>query len=99
MDNMSKNKYLMNKMGMSCEDEFVNRAEVVPWYWFGITWDWAKEQDWWSEFMNVTWRELANHKQQDRVLDMQIGVREGLIDPVRFTDDIYKFLREREEDE
>lgn len=93
---MNRDKYLLGKIGVPYTAEFISWIEGTPWYWFGMIWDWANEQDWWEDFLQETWRELSNHRQQDRVLDMQMGVRMELINPQRFADDIYNFLQRRE---
>lgn len=89
-------KYLRKKIGIHYTAEFVNMVEDTPWCWFGIIWEWAAKQDWWTEFLSNNWRELINHRQQDRVIDMQIGIREELINPERFAEDIYNYLQKRE---
>lgn len=97
---MKKNvvEYLVGKMDVDYTDELDETLKEYPWVWFGTLWYWASIQDWWEEFRKESWRALAKHRAQDRVLDMQLGVKIESIDPNTFGTEVYNFLQGREDE-
>lgn len=66
------------------------RIVFYTWAGFGKLWEWAQKQDWWSEFNSG--RLLCY---MDEPEDSKMIININLIDPDRFADALYEYLKER----
>jgi hypothetical protein len=79
---MTREQFLCDKMGYEVPYSFP--PFFSTWEGFGDLFTWAKEQEWWKHFADVTW------KSNDGMI---IGdLLYNLIDPDRFADTVSKYL-------
>ena len=81
--NKERDKFLTESMG-ECWHEFSNNFST--WEGFGKLWEWAVKQEWFSDFL----------KHAEKIMKMPItGWIEYFVQPDRFADALYKFLKEK----
>lgn len=83
-----------------CGDDPHTNVELNTWEGFGKLWEWASSQEWWD---TPSWAEESYEQRKHKLNDSFIcyyGFHEGsdaleLINPDRFADAVYKYLKER----
>ena len=83
------------RANLGYEDQEVKRKKVInnnfsTWTGFGKLWSWAKEQDWWPSF-----KEISIGVDDEFNIPDGWPIDEEYIDPDKFADALYKFLKER----
>lgn len=72
------------------------RLDLSTWQGFGKLWEWAQQQEWWDKFL---------FEQESSYLSDSLGypetyamrwMGENLVNPDRFADAVYEYLKERE---
>ena len=76
--------------------------DFSAWEYFGILWEWSQKQKWWVNFLikneYLSTREVSNPHLEYPYREYSEDVYEdmsGLINPDRFADAVYEFLKER----
>lgn len=67
-----------------------NNIGFSTWEGFGKLWEWAQKQEWFENFRVFN----HYHDDEDNYLESRHDVAEWLIDPDRFADTVYKYLKE-----
>ncbi len=85
--NEKENKFLTLELGEPWFDDakFHQRLDFSSWQVFGRLWEYATKQEWWLIFLTRYMRDIPLGK----------GWLKDLINPDRFADAIYQFLKER----
>ena len=65
--------------------------DFSTWEGFGKLWEWAKKQEWWLKF-----GEGLSNKQLCSEISRGLQIDESIINPDRFADALYDFLKGRE---
>ncbi|MDP2162429.1 MAG: hypothetical protein Q8K02_18255 [Flavobacterium sp.] len=61
--------------------------ENSPWKWFGKLWEWSTQQGWFYDFGGYL------YDKEDTIDDYTINILEYFINPDKFADAIYDFLK------
>jgi len=71
------------------EDTLIHPFDFSTWEGFGKLWEWAIEQDWWGKF-------VAKYTPSSFIPMTGWGFvqLQNMINPDRFTDAVYKYLKE-----
>ena len=72
--------------GRTPKSVIIKRIDFSTWEVFGKLWEWAVKQEWWEDEFQ---------KYSSFMDDSTICVYEGLINPDRFADAVYKFLKRK----
>ena len=90
--NLKRDKFLYEYMGNkwwvydpSSKGITKKNPDFSTWKWFGVLWEWAKEQEWWED-------DLWNYLLDDYDVRRSSPLFEGFIDPDTFADALYAFL-------
>jgi hypothetical protein len=84
---MERDKFLTEAMGINggwYNHEYVQKWGIIDfqkWAAFGMLWEWAQKQEWWNDFFQSSCYEANDWFQL-------------LINPDRFANAVYEFLKE-----
>ena len=98
VDQLKRDNYIIDRLEPEVHHAICMqyaRTHMVDWQWFGWLWKKCHEDaEWWCSFgHHVVYDEsdITHEKHQELVSDL-----EWFIDPDRFADAVYKFLKEHE---
>ena len=75
-------------VGDMSEVEYINRTNFSSWEGFGKLWEWSQKQEWWGYFVHKQYCKKGKQLTVDELL-------QNLINPDRFADAIYAYLKEK----
>lgn len=98
-----KDEEYLDRMGKSVEDitEILRQQDYSTWDGFGSLFQWAKEQDWWLDFLQengmVLEKKGENEDDNSTITETFEYFPVNLLDPDEFADAIVAFLDDLEE--